>query len=285
MKIGLGLPNAVPDLPHGRLLVDLARRAEALGFSTLATIGRIAFPNYEELVTLAAAAGATERIGLLTDVLLGPTRETALLAKQAASLDQLSGGRFVLGVGVGNREDDFTLTGFNFHDRGRRWDRALEEMHQAWRGEPLPGSTGPITPRPLNGHSVPILVGGQAEQEIRRLVKFGIGYTLGGGTPERLAEMKQKVDAAWKEAGRPGRPEYRALGYFAFDPKAQEWGERSLKHYYGPYGDRVWAGVVKTAAEAKARAEAFERVGCDEFLFFATGPFVEEADRLAEAVL
>lgn len=285
MKIGLGLPNAVPDLPNGRLLVELAIRAEALGFSTLATIGRLAFPNYEELVTLAAAAGATERIGLMTDVLLGPARETVLLAKQAASLDQLSGGRFVLGVGVGGREDDFTLTGHNFHDRGRRWDRALEEMHQAWRGEPLPGTTSPVTPRPVNGKSVPMLFGGQAEQEIRRLVKYGIGYTLGGGTPERLAEMKQKVDAAWQGAGRQGRPEYRALGYFALDRKAQEWGERSLKHYYGPYGDRVWAGAVKTAADARARAEAFEQAGSDELLLFVTGPFVEEADRLAEAVL
>jgi len=285
MKIGLGLPNAVPDLPGGRVLVELARRADSLGFSTLATIGRLAYPNYEELVTLAAAAGATERIGLFTDILLGPARETMLLAKQAASLDQLSGGRFQLGVAVGAREDDFTLTGHNFHDRGRRWDVALEQMHAAWRGELPPGATRPSTPRPSNGVGVPMFFGGQAEPEIRRLVKYGIGYTLGGGTPERLAQMKEKVDAAWKEAGRSGRPEYRALSYFAIDAKAQEWGERSLKDYYGGYGDRVWAGAVKTPAEAKARAEAFEQAGCDELILFATGPFVEEADRLAEAVL
>jgi alkanesulfonate monooxygenase SsuD/methylene tetrahydromethanopterin reductase-like flavin-dependent oxidoreductase (luciferase family) len=285
MKIGLGLPNAVPDLPDGRVLVELARRADSLGFSTLATIGRLAYPNYEELVTLAAAAGATERIGLFSDVLLGPARETVLLAKQAASLDQLSGGRFVLGVGVGFREDDFNLTGHSFHDRGRRWDAALELMHAAWRGEPLPGATGQITPRPRNGVAVPMLFGGQAEQEIRRLVKYGIGYTLGAGPPERLAGMKERVDAAWKEAGRSGRPEYRALTYFAIDGSAQEWGERSLKDYYGGYGDRVWAAAVKTPAEAKARAEAFEKAGCDELIFFATGPFVEEADRLAAAVL
>jgi len=98
VKIGLGLPNADKSLTTGRLLVDIARRAEALGFSTLATIGRVAYPNYEELVTLAAAAGATERIGLCTDILLAATREPVLLAKQAASLDQISGGRSCLAL-------------------------------------------------------------------------------------------------------------------------------------------------------------------------------------------
>ena len=103
MKVGLGLPNADKSLANGRLLVEIARRADALGFSTL---GRVAFPTYEELVVLAAAAGATERIGLTTDILLAATREPVLLAKQAATLDQVSGGRFVLGIGAGAREDD-----------------------------------------------------------------------------------------------------------------------------------------------------------------------------------
>ncbi len=72
--------------------MEWARRAEALGFSTLATIGRVAYPTYEELVALAAAASVTERIGLMPNVLLAPTRDPVLLAKEAASLDQLSGG-------------------------------------------------------------------------------------------------------------------------------------------------------------------------------------------------
>src|SRR5437899_7691774 len=141
MKIGLGLPNADKSLADGRLMVDIAHRADVLGFSTLATIGRVAYPNYEELVALAAAAGATERIGLFTDILLAATREPVLLAKQAATLDQVSGGRFVLGIGVGGRPDDFEVTGFGLHDRGKRLDAALDLMHRAWRGEPLPGST------------------------------------------------------------------------------------------------------------------------------------------------
>src|SRR5712692_7879468 len=111
MKIGLGLPNSDKSLASGRLLVEIARRADALGFSSLGTIGRVAYPTYEELIVLAAAAAATERIGLTTDILLAATRDPVLLAKQAATLDQVSGGRFVLGIGVGGREDDFVASG------------------------------------------------------------------------------------------------------------------------------------------------------------------------------
>src|SRR4030088_3366200 len=116
MKIGIGIPNSIPGT-EGKLLLDWARRAEALGFSSLSTIGRVAYPSFEELTTLAAVAGATERIGLLTGVLLEPTREPVQLAKSAASLDQLSGGRFTLGVSVGGRGDDFEATAMALADR------------------------------------------------------------------------------------------------------------------------------------------------------------------------
>src|SRR5213594_4155106 len=120
MDIGIGLPNPVPGTA-GQRLIDWARRSEEAGFSSLATIDRIAYPSYESLIALAAAAGATQRIGLLTNVLLGPTRNPVLLAKEAASVDQLSGGRFTLGLGVGTRKDDYEASGQRFEDRGKRF--------------------------------------------------------------------------------------------------------------------------------------------------------------------
>ncbi len=266
------------------MLVDIARRAESLGFSTLGTIGRIAYPTYEELVTLAAAAAVTERIGLMTDVLLAATREPVLLAKQAATLDQVSGGRFVLGMGSGARQDDFTATGFNFHDRGKRLDAALDLMHRAWRGETVPGSPHPVTPRPVNGHSVPVMFGGYSENVVRRVVRYGIGYTLGGGQPDALKGMMERVDAAWKQAGREGRPEYRALSYFALGDEVGVEAEQNVLGYYGDWGPRIWAAAVKTPEQAKERVELFEAAGCDELIFFMTAPAVEQAERLAEAV-
>src|ERR671931_1725702 len=134
MDVGIGLPNAVRGVDR-RGTVEWARRAEAAGFSSLGTIDRIAFPNYESLISLAAAAAVTERIRLVTDILLAPLRNAALLAKQAATLDSLSEGRLVLGLAVGGREDDYAVTGADFASRGQTFDRQLEELTALWRGE------------------------------------------------------------------------------------------------------------------------------------------------------
>ena len=94
------------------------------------------YPNYEELIALAAAAAVTSRIRLTTSILLGPLHtNTALFAKQAASLDRISGGRLVLGLGIGGREDDFAASGLTMAGRGRRFDEQLDEMRRIWAGE------------------------------------------------------------------------------------------------------------------------------------------------------
>lgn len=267
------------------MLLDLARRAESLGFATLGTIGRMAFPTFEELVTLAACAGATGRIGLMTDILLAATREPVLLAKQAATLDQLSGGRLVLGVGSGLREDDFTVTGYDFRDRGKRLDAMLDLMHRAWRGEAVPGSDQAVAPRPVNGHSVPMMFGGYSEATVRRVARYGVGYTLGGGQPDALKGMMQRIDAAWKQAGREGRPQYRALAYFALGDDVAAEAERNVLDYYGDFGSRIWGAAVKTPDQATDRVRTFEAAGCDELILFMSAPALEQAERLAKAVL
>ena len=125
MDIGIGLPNTVPGT-EGRRLVDWAKDAEEAGFSTLGTIGRLVYPNYEELIALAAAAAVTSRIRLTTSVLLAPLyANTALFAKQAASLDRLSGGRLVLGLGLGGRDDDYSASALPTTGKGRRLDQQL----------------------------------------------------------------------------------------------------------------------------------------------------------------
>jgi alkanesulfonate monooxygenase SsuD/methylene tetrahydromethanopterin reductase-like flavin-dependent oxidoreductase (luciferase family) len=125
MEVGIGLPNATLGV-KGSDIVTWAREAEQAGFSCLGTIDRIAYANYEPLTALAAAAAVTERIRLTTSVLLAPLRtNTALFAKQAASVDGLSNGRLVLGIAVGGREDDYELSGVDFHKRGAIMDRQL----------------------------------------------------------------------------------------------------------------------------------------------------------------
>ena len=127
MDVGIVLPNGAPGV-DGPTLLEWARRAEARGFASVGVIGRIAYPTYEELTTLAAVAGATERVRLLTTTLLAPLRDPVLLAKQAATIDRLSGGRLVLGLSAGMRPDDFLVTGTSFEGRGKRFDAMLEKI-------------------------------------------------------------------------------------------------------------------------------------------------------------
>ncbi|HEY3553049.1 MAG TPA: LLM class flavin-dependent oxidoreductase, partial [Solirubrobacterales bacterium] len=135
MKVAIGLPNAVPGT-SGAELTEWARRAEARGFSSLGTIDRVAYPNLEPLVSLAAAAAVTERIGLATTVLLGPLRVNPVaLAKQVASVHKISGGRMTLGIGLGGREDDYEIVGADTGTRGKDLDAMLERMQEVWEGD------------------------------------------------------------------------------------------------------------------------------------------------------
>ena len=146
MKVGIGLPNAVRGVGRAGI-VEWTQRAERAGFASVGTLDRLVYPNYESLIVLAAAAAVTERVELVTDVLIAPLRSnTALLAKQAATLDSLSGGRLTLGLAPGGRKDDFEASGVDFSRRGRIFEQQLDEMTAVWRGEggigPAPGRTG-----------------------------------------------------------------------------------------------------------------------------------------------
>jgi alkanesulfonate monooxygenase SsuD/methylene tetrahydromethanopterin reductase-like flavin-dependent oxidoreductase (luciferase family) len=129
------------------------------------------------------------------------------------------------------------------------------------------------------------MFGGRTDRPVARVAKYGIGYTQGGGTPESLKMMMEKVESAWREAGRQGKPEIRALAYFAIGEDAAAEGEANITAYYGEFGPRVWPRVIKSASEARERVEAYKAVGCDELILFMTAPAVDQCERLAEAVL
>jgi alkanesulfonate monooxygenase SsuD/methylene tetrahydromethanopterin reductase-like flavin-dependent oxidoreductase (luciferase family) len=286
MDIAVGLPNMVAGA-RGEELTECARRGEKAGFSSLGTLDRLVYPSLEPLTSLAAAAAVTERIRLTTAILIAPyRRNAALLAKEAATVHELSGGRLVLGVGLGWRTDDYETSGASFEDRGRELEAMLEEIERIWQGEERghAGAIGPeVDPPPA------ILVGGRVNAAYRRAARFGAGWILGGGTPDELAEGKRKTEEAWKEAGREGQPRIAALVYYSLGEGAEEAAERDLKHYYAPLGEETASQIAASAATdpdtVRQYAQAFEQAGCDELIFFPCSSDPGQVDLLAEAAL
>lgn len=286
MDIGIGLPNTVPDT-EGRTLIDWAKHAEEAGFSTLGTIGRLVYPNYEELVALSAAAAVTSQIRLTTGVLLAPLyTNSALFAKQAASLDRLSGGRLVLGLGLGGREDDFAASGVSTQGRGKRLEEQIAMMKRVWSGEEF-GYAGAIGPPPARHGGPEIILGGASEATFRRVARLADGWIMGGGTPDMFAQAAAGVDQAWQDAGRPGRPRKLTLAYFGLGPEARSQAEGYLLHYYGWLGEianMIAGGAAVSPEMVKSYVAAFEASGCDEIIFVPTASRLDQISLLADAI-
>jgi alkanesulfonate monooxygenase SsuD/methylene tetrahydromethanopterin reductase-like flavin-dependent oxidoreductase (luciferase family) len=286
MKIGIGLPTTVPGAT-GEQVLEWAKRADAAGFSSLGTIDRIVYGNYEPLVSLGAAAAVTEHIGLTTSTLLAPSRASAaVLAKEAATVHALSGGRLLLGMAPGGRKDDFTAAGVSFEGRGRRFDQMLDEMKRLWAGEER-GDAGGVGPD-VSDNPPPIVIGGQVDAAFRRAARYGVGWIMGAAPPEYFPPAIEKLEAAWRAEGREDEPRTMALSYFSLadDPDAEV--RRSIGSYYafaGEYAEMLMAAAPKGEEEVKERVRGFEAVGCDELIMCPTSPDVGEVDKLAAAVL
>ena len=279
MDVGIGLPNAVRGVDRSGI-VDWARRAEEAGFSSLGTIDRMAYPNYESLISLAAAAAVTERIRLVTDILIAPLRtNTALLAKQAATIDNLSEGRLTLGLAVGGREDDFEASGADFKGRGATFDRQLAELNEVWAGDT-------VGPDAANGKRPGVLIGGSADVAYRRAAEHADGWTMGGGTPDMFKEALGKLGDAWSSAGRDGEPRSMALFYFALGDDAEQVVQENIGDYYAFLGDYAQQIVDSAATDAdtlKGYLSAFEEAGADDVICFPASTDPDQVELLAEA--
>jgi len=273
----------------GEQLIEWARRADGGSFSSLGTIDRVAYPNLEPLTALAATAAVTERIRLATTILIAPLRSSAtMLAKQAASVHKISGGRLVLGIAVGGREDDYAAAGADFGSRGERFDRMLTEITRVWSAsDRSSGSSEDDGVGPAVAGSPPqLIVGGAVDAAFRRAAEHGDGWIMGGGTPEMLSEGREKMRAAWSDAGREGEPRVMALAYYSLGADAQASAESYLGDYYaflGEYAGQIAASAAKDEQTVKAYEQAFEQAGCDELIWFPCSSDPEQVDLLARA--
>lgn len=281
MKIGLGLPVSDPVA-----LLDWARRADAGPFSTVGLLDRLVYDNPEPLVTLAALAGATTRVRVQTEVLLAPLREPALLAKQAATLDRLSGGRLILGLGVGGREDDHLAAGTDLRTRGRRLDEQMAIMRRVWAGEPYSAEVGPIGPAPARPSGPEVLFGGFQPAALARVARWGDGF-LAAAPPSWVGGLIDTVRKAWADHGRDGQPRIVTQVNVALGPEHVVDEARAAMTAYYAFTDRAQYmvdGLLTTAGEIRAAITRFGELGADEVMLYCHGRDPDQVSRLADLV-
>ena len=219
MKIGFSLLNnwGIEDV---QALVGLAERAEALGFDSVWThdhvfnVGHVfdrigSRPYYEPLTLLSFVAARTRRVRLGTSVLVLPYHNPIRLAKTAATLDVLSGGRLILGVGVGAIENEMEAMGTPFKERGAFTDEAITVMRTLWNEEDprFDGRYSRFTgmkfsPKPIQKPSIPVVVGGVSRAAIRRAARVGDGWQPLGLSPEALGQGMAALREELRACGR-----------------------------------------------------------------------------------
>lgn len=223
----------------------------------------------------------------MPSILIAPVRDPVLLAKQTATLDRISGGRLVLGLGVGMRPDDFIATGTTFDGRGKRFDSMLSTIHALWRGEPPVDGARAACPAPVNGR-IPIYFGtlSPARPIVRRIARWGAGY-IAVGSPAMVEPIIDAIQKAWADEGREGRPRLVAASYFALGNEDE--AEHNILDYYGDFfpalGSAAVGAMPRTPEQARRVLEVYRDAGFDEFNFSAAAIDPAQVDRLADAVL
>lgn len=286
MEIGIGLPATIPGV-KGQLVLDWARRADAGPFSSLGVLDRIVFPNYEPLTTLAAAAAVTQRVRLMTTVLLTTLRNAGVLAKEAATIDVLSNGRLTLGLGIGAREDDFRAAPAPFRNRGKHFEEELALMKRIWSGEAVDDGVGSVGPPPVQQGGPELLIGGYTPAAVQRVGRWGDGFIAGGAGPEVALRLYRIAEETWKATGRTGKPRFVTCMYFGLGPDAAERAGVYIRAYYGFMGqaaEQRARAIPSTTDEVKQAIESFIDIGADELILWPCIPDLEQVDLAAELI-
>jgi alkanesulfonate monooxygenase SsuD/methylene tetrahydromethanopterin reductase-like flavin-dependent oxidoreductase (luciferase family) len=278
MRIGVGLPTAV-GLEDGSQVVTWSRRAEELGFDSVAVIDRLMAPTYDPLTSLAAAAAVTSRVDLYTSILLSALRPAAVVASQAATVDRISGGRLWLGVGVGSRKPDYDAVDGGFSRRGRCMDDQLASLAGWWTAGEDFGTPGPP---PIKAGGPPVLVGGASDAALTRAARLAAGWICGVGGAPAFAAGAERVRQEWSDHDREGRPWLVSVINVALGPDAVALREGFLRWYYGaaPFVDALVANTPTSTGELQDAIAAHQAAGCDEVLLFPCAADVDQLEHI-----
>jgi len=208
MKFGVCLPTF--DKYGTRDAISrVARRADDHGWDSVWTTDHVLMATHQQrpyghlveaMTTLAYVAGITERVRLGTSVIILAQRNPIVVAKEAAAIDVLSGGRMILGVGTGWNAREFAFLGADFHRRGRILDEGIQVMRALWT-QPQPAFEGRFfkfsetvfSPKPVQAGGIPIWVGGNSEPPARRAARLGDGWHVTGSTSEQISRLMNQI--------------------------------------------------------------------------------------------
>jgi alkanesulfonate monooxygenase SsuD/methylene tetrahydromethanopterin reductase-like flavin-dependent oxidoreductase (luciferase family) len=271
-------------------LLEWFRRVDTGPFATIATGEREIWPQIEQHAFLAAAAAVTERVKIMSHIMIAPMHPPVLLAKWIASIDVISGGRFVLGVGTGGREDDYRIAGSTTENRWRRLDESIATMRRVWRGElPWPDAPGPIGPAPVQTGGPPIYTSASGPRALARAAKWADGWQGAIMTVE-LEPMKAAVEShidAWEAANRNERPYLMNSLWFALgDGAAQRLNDAAAGYLGLPPGSPSPYGTlpVHNSYGVKMAVDNCREAGFDELVFIPITDDLHELDLLEEAL-
>jgi alkanesulfonate monooxygenase SsuD/methylene tetrahydromethanopterin reductase-like flavin-dependent oxidoreductase (luciferase family) len=234
MRVGVWMPNAMPFGLERSFFLDWVRLADDAGFDTLSTVDRPNYDMWDPLVSLAAAAAVTERIRLATITLPLPNRNEVLVAKQAAVIDRLSGGRLTLGVSLGSRPDDYQVFGATLEHRVTRFRQQIASLRRVWAEARLSDREhGVLGPPPIQDPGPPIWLGALSERGRQRAVELADGFIFGGAA--HLSTIGPAIQGLRPQVAERGKPDFsfNAVAFIAIGGE-REFAEAVAHHerYY-----------------------------------------------------
>ncbi len=290
MDLALTLPSFVAGTDRATTL-EWCRRIDDGPFSSIAVGERTAFHSHEMVSTLAFAAAATERVRIIATIAVLPTHDTVRIAKQAATIDVLSDGRFTLGLGVGGREQDYDALSTPFRRRFERLDEQVDQMKRIWLGEEVIDGVPPIGPAPVQEGGPPLWTASMGPKSLARSAEWAdglAGFSLGPDADE-VASTFSAVRAAWSDAGRETKPFLTTSSWFALGPDAPQRLHTYAAEYLSTFGPKAAAAmadlcILSNPGVLKDRMAALEEAGCQEFILVPTTNDPSEIDRLLDAI-
>ncbi|WP_185296467.1 LLM class flavin-dependent oxidoreductase [Mycolicibacterium litorale] len=287
------LPVMEPDLDSATLRA-WARAVDEGPFSALCWGERIAFDNPDSLTLLGAVAAWTERVRLVTTVIVPQLHDPVMLAKALATGDLISGGRLTVGIGVGGRHEDYRAVGA---DPATQTMREMAErvglMKRVWAGEKLTESVLPVGPAPVQAGGPQLLVGTIGPKTVRSAASWadGMAGTILDLDTAKQSELFDIARTAWAQDGRPA-PHLATSFWFAIGERdeARAQVHRHLRRYMnwipGEYVDAMApaTGFAGSEDDLLELLERFEQIGTDEVHLIPTSSDIDQLTRVADAV-